>query len=106
MQHSGHLVRSMVTTRTHDTSLFVALELSKSTWLIAASIPGNDRVSKFRVDAADRDGLLSLLTRLKAQAERCCREAVRVVSIYEAGLDGFWVHRLLEANEVESYVVD
>jgi transposase len=32
--------------------------------------------------------------------------AVRVVAIQEAGLDGFWIHRLLQANDVESYVVD
>jgi transposase len=31
---------------------------------------------------------------------------VRIVSIYEAGLDGFWVHRVLEAKDVESHVVD
>jgi transposase len=31
---------------------------------------------------------------------------VRVVSIHEAGLDGFWVHRLLQANDVDSHVVD
>jgi len=31
---------------------------------------------------------------------------VRIVSIYEAGLDGFWVHRMLEAHDVESHVVD
>jgi transposase len=32
--------------------------------------------------------------------------AVQVVVIQEAGLDGFWLHRLLEANEIESHVVD
>ena len=26
--------------------------------------------------------------------------------IQEAGLDGFWLHRLLEANGIESHVVD
>ena len=31
---------------------------------------------------------------------------MRVISIHEAGLDGFWVHRFLEANGVESHVVD
>jgi transposase len=31
---------------------------------------------------------------------------VKVIAIQEAGLDGFWVHRLMEANEIESYVVD
>lgn len=32
--------------REHDTSLFVALELSRSTWLVAASAPGSKKVSK------------------------------------------------------------
>jgi transposase len=31
---------------------------------------------------------------------------VGIVVIQEAGLDGFWVHRLLEANRIESHVVD
>jgi transposase len=31
---------------------------------------------------------------------------VRVISIHEAGLDGFWVHRFLEAHGIESHVVD
>ena len=30
----------------HDTALFVALELSRSTWLIGSSTPGSDRISK------------------------------------------------------------
>src|ERR1700678_771900 len=31
---------------------------------------------------------------------------VEIVVIQEAGLDGFWVHRLLEANRMKSHVVD
>src|SRR5205807_5083669 len=31
---------------------------------------------------------------------------VKIVTIQEAGLDGFWIHRLLEANGIESHVVD
>ena len=31
---------------------------------------------------------------------------LQVVTIREAGLDGFWIHRLLEANGVESHVVE
>ena len=90
----------------HDTALFVALELSRSTWLIGSSTPGSDRISKHQVPAADATALLALLKRLKARAERSCGTTVRVISIHEAGLDGFWVHRLLEANGVESHVVD
>jgi hypothetical protein len=50
--HSGH-VRAAA--HRHDTSLFVALELSKSVWLIAVSAPGSDKMSKYRV-APDDDG--------------------------------------------------
>ena len=33
-------------------------------------------------------------------------EAVRVVSCYEAGRDGFWIHRYLESQGIENLVVD
>jgi transposase len=82
------------------------LELSKSGWLIAVSAPGSEKVSKYRIAAADVAGLTALVARLKAQAERYCGGPVQVVSIHEAGLDGFWVHRMLQANGVESHVVD
>ena len=52
----------------HDTALFVALELSRSTWLIGSSRPGSDRISKHQVRAADTTALLVLLKRLKARA--------------------------------------
>ena len=90
------------TVHPYDRSLFVALELSKSIWLTAVSAPGSEKVSKYRVAAGDAAALWSLLARLKAQAERHRSGPVKIVSIYEAGLDGFWVHRLLEANGVES----
>ena len=106
MQRTDHPVHPAAATHEHHTSLFVALELSKSTWLTAVSSPGGDKVSKYQVAAADGVALLNLLARLKTQAQRRCGRPVRVVSIYEAGLDGFWVHRLLEANGIESHVVD
>jgi transposase len=107
MRHTDHrCARPRSAARTHDTSLFVALELSRSTWLIGSSTPGSDRISKHQVPAADTTALLALLKRLKARAERYCDTTVSVISVHEAGLDGFWVHRFLEANGVESHVVD
>jgi transposase len=94
------------TVRNDDISLFVALELSRSTWLLAVSAPHDDKISKYRVDAGDSGALLKLLSRLSAEAQRRCGRSVKTISIHEAGLDGFWVHRLLEANGVESHVVD
>jgi transposase len=94
------------TSHEYDTALVVALELSKSIWLIAVNAPGSDKISKYRVAAADIAALLALLARLKAQSEQRCGVPVKIVAIHEAGLDGFWVHRMLEANGVESHVVD
>ena len=50
--------------------------------------------------------VLALLAKLRETAERRLGRAVRVVVIQEAGLDGFWLHRFLEANGIESHVVD
>ena len=50
--------------------------------------------------------LIELLDRLRAKIDPRSPRSVRAIAIEEAGLDGFWVHRLLEANGVESHVVD
>ena len=106
MRCTDHPAHPRAAVREEDSSLFVALELSKSAWLVAASARGSEKISKYRIAAADVAALLALLTRLKAQAERYRGGPVQVVSIYEAGLDGFWVHRMLETNGIESHVVD
>lgn len=40
------------------------------------------------------------------KAEVRTGQSFRVISIQEAGLDGFWIHRVLEREGIESYVVD
>ncbi len=111
MLHIEHPVR----TATHlddatpiamDATLFVALELSLSSWVIVASAPGEDKASKHGVAACDGPGLLALLGRLRLRAEQRCGCSVAVVVMQEAGRDGFWVHRLLEGHGVRSFVVD
>jgi len=47
-----------------------------------------------------------LLARLRSKAEQHAARPVSIEVIQEAGLDGFWVHRLLEANGVASHVVN
>jgi transposase len=42
---------------------------------------------------------------MRAKAERCGKP-VRILSMYEAGLDGHWLHRWLTEQGVISYVVD
>jgi transposase len=89
-----------------DAALFAALELSLSSWVVVASAPGEDKASKHGVAACDGPGLLALLRRLQERAERRYGRAVTVVVMQEAGRDGFWVHRLLQAHEMRSHVVD
>jgi transposase len=87
-------------------TLFVSLELSRSTWIATSLAPGSKKMSKHTLASGNGRELLDLLARLKARAEQRIAAPVKVVAIHEVGLDGFWVHRLLEANGIESHVVD
>jgi transposase len=63
-------------------------------------------MSKHTLVGGDARKLLDLLARLKSKAEQRITAPVKIVAIQEVGLDGFWIHRLLEANRVESHIVD
>jgi transposase len=86
--------------------LYASLELSQSSWLVTSLSPGSENMSKYPTSAGDGAALLALLTRLQNRAMRISDGSLRIVVIQEAGLDGLWVHRLLEANGIESHVVD
>jgi hypothetical protein len=75
-------------------TLFVALDLSRSSWVVAICAPHVDRISRHKL-APGAEALLALLGRVREQAERALGAPVRVVSGHEAGRDGFWLHRLL-----------
>jgi len=87
-------------------TLFVSLELSRSTWVATSLALGSRKMSKHTLVGGDARKLLDLLGRLKSRAEQRMAAPVKIVAIQEVGLDGFWIHRLLEANGVESHVVD
>jgi transposase len=90
----------------NDITLFASLELSKSKWVVTINSPGSGKFSKHVVEGGDGAGLLDLLSRSRAKAEQRCGVRVKAIVIQEAGLDGFWIHRLLLANGIESQVVD
>lgn len=91
---------------TASATLFVALELSRSTWLVALHSPLTNKVSQHRLDGGDTDGLLALIARKRGQAEEKLGQPVRVVCCFEAGYDGFWLHRLLCASGIGNHVID
>jgi transposase len=98
--------RTETTIRPDHATVFVSLELSRSKWLITALLPCSDKMSKYSVDSGDGTALLDRLAQLRARAEPRIGTAVHMVVIQEAGLDGFWIHRLLESNGMESHVVE
>ena len=89
-----------------DLTFYASLELSRATWLVTCLLPERDRMSKYSTPGGDGGALLGLLERMRARAQQLTGRPVKIVVIQEAGLDGFWVHRLLEANGIESHVVD
>jgi transposase len=88
-------------------AIFVSLELSRSIWLVTSLSPGSSgKMSKHAVSGGDIAGLLRRLFELKEKARRRMRKDFPIVVIQEAGLDGFWIHRVLEQEGIESHVVD
>jgi transposase len=92
--------------RPDHATVFVSLELSRAKWLITSMSTWRDKMSKHTVDAGDGAALLDRLARLRTEAEQRLGTLARVVVIQEAGLDGFWIHRLLQAGGIESHVVE
>jgi transposase len=93
--------------RSHIGAIFVSLELSRSTWLITSLSPGNgEKMSKHSVAAGDVARLLARFAELQGKAVARAGKRFPIVVIQEAGLDGFWIHRVLQAEGIESHVVD
>ena len=92
--------------RPDHATVFVSLELSRAKWLITSMSAWRDKMSKHTVDAGDGAALLDRLARLRTEAGQHLGTPARVVVIQEAGLDGFWIHRLLQAGGIESHVVE
>jgi len=88
-------------------TIFVSLELSRAVWLVTVLVPGgNQKMSRHQVPGGDLAGLLSRFAELQRKAQARTGQFARIVVIQEAGLDGFWIHRALVSEEIESYVVD
>jgi transposase len=93
--------------RTDLGAIFVSLELSRSTWLITSLSPGGgEKMSKHQVRGGDIAALLARFAELKAKALARTGKPFPLVVIQEAGLDGFWIHRALVGEGMESHVVD
>jgi transposase len=93
--------------QTHIGAIFISLELSRSKWLITSLVPGGgQKMSKHSIAAGDLAGLLARLSAIRDKALARTAISYPIIVIQEAGLDGFWIHRALEKEGIESHVVD
>jgi len=90
----------------HSGTIFVAIELSQRSWLVTMHSPDKKRFSRHKLEGGDEAGLLGLIERIRVRAAQALGSIPRVVSCYEAGYDGFWLHRRLEAAGVTNFVFD
>jgi transposase len=87
-----------------DSTIIAVIEMSQSSWLAAALVPGVKRQPLKKIDV-DQDTLLKLLHRWCAEASRVGHPIKRIAVAYEAGRDGFWLARWLRRHDVEPYVI-
>jgi transposase len=86
--------------------IYLAIELSSSSWVIAYRVPENDKARLHRLEAGDGEGLLAFIAGLRRRLDPLDDASALVVSCFEAGRDGFWLHRLLAAHGVINRVVE
>lgn len=84
-------------------TLYLAMELSKKTWKLAFS-DGGDRPRMVSVRGGDITAVKKAAA--AAKAKYGLPASARVLSCYEAGRDGFWIHRALTDSGFDNLVVD
>ena len=84
------------------TILHMAMELSNKKWKLGFS--NGERMRSKSIEAGDWIALLDEIARAKSKLH--CEPKCRVVSCYEAGRDGFWIHRALVAEGIENHILD
>src|SRR5215213_5787816 len=87
-----------------DRTIVAVIDMSQSSWLVAAFVPGLDRHPLKKIEP-DQEVLLRLLGRWREEAIRAGRDIERVAVAFEAGRDGFWLARWLRLQGVEAYVI-
>jgi transposase len=100
----------MSATHVHDSTLtaapklYLAFELGWTTWKLAFTTAMPQKPRLRTIPARDLDGLQREIHRAKQRFG--LPDTTPVLSCYEAGRDGFWLHRYLDNEEVHNSVVD
>src|SRR6202011_4546783 len=87
-----------------DSTIIAVVELRPSSWLVAGVLPGIERQPRKKLEPSP-ERLLAVLHRWRDEAVRTGRTITRIAVAFEAGRDGFWLARWLEARGVEAHVI-
>jgi transposase len=86
--------------------IYAAIELSSTNWLLAIQAPDREKVSRHQMSAGDSAKLVAHLEQARRRVQEQTDAPVAVLTCYEAGRDGFWLHRVLLANGIDNQIVD
>ena len=85
-------------------TLWMAFELSEKNWKLGFTTGPAHKPRERTVTALDQERVLDEITQAKRRLG--LPEMAPVVSCYEAGREGFWLHRFLAAHGITNHVVD
>lgn len=93
--------------RSLQSDIYISIELSRLNWLVGVFCPAlGNKIHVHSVASGETDVLLAFIERYRAKVVTSKDAEVRVFSCFEAGYDGFWLHRFLVAKGIESHVLD
>jgi transposase len=90
---------------TEYATVHLVFELSKAKWKLGLMLPGSEKMSCYTIAGGDLAALTARLANARAKAARGGKP-VRIVSCYEAGFDGHWLHRWLTDQGVINHEID
>ena len=86
-------------------TVHMAWELSKADWKLGVILPGVKTMSCYAIKGGDLAVAAARLATIRAKAGKAGLP-VRILSCYEAGFEGHWLHRWLEGQGVASHEID
>src|SRR4051794_21381524 len=89
----------------YENTLVLAIELSKTKWVLSAQVPGLLRVKAKQTIEPKAEALLAAIDGYRNRSRAAGRTIERVVAIYEASWSGFWLARWLGRHGVETHIV-
>lgn len=89
-----------------ENTVYISIELSVSSWLVAARLPGTEKPRLHRLEGGDAAALLKTIGDLQSKASAKLGSTADVACCFEAGRDGFWLHRLLTAHGISAYILE